>query len=581
MTFISNSSTGDPVFDYSSRDYTSIYADLVQRRADYLPEWTSTSASDFGLVLLQMYAYVGDLLSYYLDRLAGEAFIQTATQADSIINLASMLDYQPTLASGSSVTLQIGISSTVGAVTIPAGTAFATTPTQPTQSTQATQSIQFLTTQDLVIAGASAATPATFGTVIAVQGTEYAGEVVASSNGTVNQSFPLQHTPVSAGSFSVSVDPGDGSGPQLWGYAQSLIDYGPYDKVYTNYVDANGVFYIIFGDGVSGYVPPLGSPITATYQTTVGVAGNVGANTITQPVTAVTGVTSVANALAASGGADAESLESIRAAAPASLKALNRGVTVGDTETLAVQVPGVLWASAIEQTYQLVNLYVAPYGGGALTSTLSAAVLKYVQPLMMANTTVTALSPNYVSVTISATVAVLDNYGVTETINNVQTALADLLAVSNSLSAYNTGFGFRVALGLVYQTILQVPGVNYAIVNTLTRAVLTTTPAMAGLTVFGALPVSPLPQAVNARDVLQIVDQVTGGVLQTVTAQVGVGVGATSIPLTASFTTPTAGFALGTIVRNTAVDDVVPLLTEIPVLSAASTLTPISDTFGS
>src|ERR1700679_2338667 len=104
MTFISNSGSAltpaTPVIDYSSRDYASIFADLVARIPIYLPEWTSDSISDFGMVMLQMFAYVGDIIGYYEDRLAGEAFIQTATQAVSILNLASMLDYQPTLSVG-------------------------------------------------------------------------------------------------------------------------------------------------------------------------------------------------------------------------------------------------------------------------------------------------------------------------------------------------------------------------------------------------------------------------------------------------------------------------------------------------
>jgi uncharacterized phage protein gp47/JayE len=579
VTFVSNSSTGNPVLDYSSRDYASIYADLQARQSTYLPEWTSASPSDFGQVLLQMYAYMGDLLSYYLDRLAGEAFIQTATQPSSIINLAAMLDYQPTLANGAIATLQVTISPSVGAVTIPAGTAFSTV------ASSGTPAIPFITTQSLSIAGGSAATPAISGTVTAVQATQYTSEAVATSNGVINQTYPLQNSPVSAGSFTVSVDLGDGNGPQPWAYSQSLIDNGPYDKVYTNYIDANGVFYIIFGDNVNGYVPPLGSPITCTYQTTVGAAGNVGANTIVQPVTAIVGVVGVTNPLAANEGADAESLASIQASAPASLKTLNRGVTVSDTTTLAMQVPGVLWASAIESTYQLVNLYIAPFGGGALNSTLSAAVLAYVQPLMMANTTVTVLSPVYVPINISANVAVLDNYGATAVISEVQTALANLLAVSNSLSKYNTGFGMRVALGLVYQTILQIPGVNWAIITGLTRSTLTTTTAMAGATAFTAIPVSPLPQVVYGGDPLVLIDKVTGAALQSAVAAGALGtiaapVGATLIPISSSFTTPGGGFPAGTIVQDTEPNDCIMLNTEIPVAGTIA-LTPISDTFGS
>ena len=194
MTFISDpSSLPNPVFDYSSRDYQSVYTDLVNRIPVYLPEWTSRSQSDFGIVLLQMYAYTVDLIGYYLDRLAGEAFIQTATQPSSIVNLAAMLDYQPTLSVGSTVALQVEISSDInGPIVIPAGSVFSTL----ASDTQA--AIPFFTTAALTIAGSTAATPSTIGVVEAQQGTVYTNEVVGSADGTINQSYLLQHNTVSA-----------------------------------------------------------------------------------------------------------------------------------------------------------------------------------------------------------------------------------------------------------------------------------------------------------------------------------------------------------------------------------------------
>ena len=135
-----------PVLDYSSRDYETVLQDLVNRIPGYLPEWTSQSPSDFGIVLLQMFAYTVDLLGYYLDRLAGEAFIQTATQPTSIVNLAAMLDYTPSLAVSAVATLQIMISpQTPGSVFIPAGSQFETV-ASPTQT-----AVVFETEADLTI----------------------------------------------------------------------------------------------------------------------------------------------------------------------------------------------------------------------------------------------------------------------------------------------------------------------------------------------------------------------------------------------------------------------------------------------
>jgi hypothetical protein len=552
MTFVTNTpAPANPVSDYSSRDYDSVYQDLLNRIPVYLPGWTSQSPNDFGIVLLQMYAYVTDLVSYYVDRLAGEAFIETATQAVSIISLASMLDYQATLSAGSTVELQLTLDVNIlGPYTVPAGTGFSTVGT----STQA--AIAFETIEDLTIAGNNAATPSVVGTVLAVQGTTQSNEAVAISDGTVNQIYPLLFNPVSAGSFTVSVDLG--LGPQAWSSQQSLLNSGPTAQVYTTFVDANGVFYIIFGDGVNGYVPPLGSPIYCTYMINDGATGNVGIGTITQPLSSLVGIVAVTNPQAASGGTDSESLSSIQQNAPASLKTLNRAVTSQDIETLAIQVSGVEWASSAQVTYQLVNLYIAPFGGGPPTTALQDAVAQYVDALVMANTTVTILPPTYIPIDISVTVVAYSNYGNTTTENVVSSALATLLSLPN------TGFGARISLGLVYQAILEQPGVNYAIVNGISRETLVTlTGSLTNGTPASSLSVTPLPQPVFDGDTL-VLTNLTGGTQTVVVGSPGAVAGAITIPI-GTFT-PSSNYPIGSNVQDTTgTPDAVLLANEIPI----------------
>jgi hypothetical protein len=84
-----------PPVDYTSRDYQSIVNDLVNLIPSYLPEWTDRSPGDFGIVLLELFAYMGDILNYYSDRIANESFISTAQQRQSVLNLANLLDYTP------------------------------------------------------------------------------------------------------------------------------------------------------------------------------------------------------------------------------------------------------------------------------------------------------------------------------------------------------------------------------------------------------------------------------------------------------------------------------------------------------
>lgn len=84
-----------PAFDYTSRDYLSIRQDLINRAASLIPEWDSKDASEFGNVFIDLWAYMGDILHFYVDRAAQETFLETATQRDSVMAIANLLDYIP------------------------------------------------------------------------------------------------------------------------------------------------------------------------------------------------------------------------------------------------------------------------------------------------------------------------------------------------------------------------------------------------------------------------------------------------------------------------------------------------------
>jgi hypothetical protein len=51
--------------------------DLVERARTDLREWTDHTDSDPGIALLELFAYVGDLLSSYADRIADESYLGT------------------------------------------------------------------------------------------------------------------------------------------------------------------------------------------------------------------------------------------------------------------------------------------------------------------------------------------------------------------------------------------------------------------------------------------------------------------------------------------------------------------------
>lgn len=89
---------------------------------DVLPIKTR-DPSDLTIALLDAWATTGDVIGFYLDRIAAEGYISSATEAGSILALASLLGHSPQLsvAATTSIAYQLQPDPTDTAVVLPAG----------------------------------------------------------------------------------------------------------------------------------------------------------------------------------------------------------------------------------------------------------------------------------------------------------------------------------------------------------------------------------------------------------------------------------------------------------------------------
>jgi len=130
-----------------------------------------------------------------------------------------------------------------------------------------------------------------------------------------------------------------------WLEVDSLLDAGAAERVYEMAINEAGMASFTFGDGIHGARLPTGQGnVRATYRAGIGAAGNARAGQISQAVTRPLGVNSVTNPLAASGGADRDGSERIRANVPLaalSLSPLSRLVSVADYAIFARRYAGV------------------------------------------------------------------------------------------------------------------------------------------------------------------------------------------------------------------------------------------------
>ena len=59
-----------------------------------LKAWTSRDTDDYGIEIIELWSYLGDVLTFYQERIANEAFLRTAVQRDSLLRLAALIDYK-------------------------------------------------------------------------------------------------------------------------------------------------------------------------------------------------------------------------------------------------------------------------------------------------------------------------------------------------------------------------------------------------------------------------------------------------------------------------------------------------------
>lgn len=96
-----------PPIDYLAKDFEGFKKALSEFSALRYGAWQERSEADFGMMFLESLASLADDLSYQQDRVAAEAWIETATQRRSVVRLARLVDYEPRVATAARVQLEL------------------------------------------------------------------------------------------------------------------------------------------------------------------------------------------------------------------------------------------------------------------------------------------------------------------------------------------------------------------------------------------------------------------------------------------------------------------------------------------
>lgn len=437
---------GRASISYSNKNYESLRQELLARVPQLTDRWTDFNESDLGVVLLELFCGVGDMLAYYLDAQATEAFLPTARQRQNVINLCKLIGYRLDTPVAATTTLGFSLPTVMtDDITIPVRTVC--------KAKLDDGDVEFETIDDAVIPHGQISVDAE-----ARQGVRKSEEFI--STGNRGQKFALNSTSIAQGSVEVRVGSID------WEESRFFVDSTPESKHFQVETDGLDVTWIAFGDGVHGAIPPLCETITIEYLETLGSHGNIGRNLVTEIVTPVysNGVfvlLSVTNPVPATNGSDRETLDHAKLQAPAELRSLWKAVTKDDYKALAEGFPGVAKAQVLDANdcsnirYYQVNMAVAPDGGGLPSPTLKSELAQFIESRKVITIEVNLFDPSYRPVNIDAEVYIYQTEDTQTVRMRMESALREFFAFDN------VSFGQPVHFSDVVALMDGVRGVSY------------------------------------------------------------------------------------------------------------------------
>src|SRR6056300_192978 len=306
------------------------FDDIKQNLKNYLKQQSQFNDYDFdgsGLsVLLDVLAYNTHYNALNAHYSLNEAFLDSAQIRGNVVTRAKLLGYTPrsVLSPRAQVNLVVDVSSVVG--TLPSVLELA----RGTKLKTIVEGEEFqyvvLETQQATLVGLTY----TFSNVVLLEGNvrELKYRV---DNDIENQKFQLTDLNADTSSLRVRVQENEQSSAfDIYTALESLKNVDASSKIYYLQENASGYYEVYFGDGVTGFKPLNNNIVTVDYVTTKGKESN-GANSFSM-VDNIGGYSNitVTTAVNASGGSEAETLESIRFNAPLTFTTQNRAVTSED-----------------------------------------------------------------------------------------------------------------------------------------------------------------------------------------------------------------------------------------------------------
>lgn len=328
--------------NYTNQDFWSLKTKLVEFIRERFGSTGSVIPNTFNdlvegsiaIMLMENWAFIADTLSFKMDQMVNELFIDTVTEPDNAFRLCQLVGYKPTppipaqsmwtatISNVLSEDLTISAPVIVDVVAADGPIAIELFPADSKNNP--------IFDQDIVIPAGSFVNS----TIIGLEGRTFVDNFTGT--GQTLQSVSTSKTSVIYDSIVLKVD------GILWERVDYFTDSQP-RREYRVEFDSAYRAYIMFGNNRAGLSPPKGGLIELTARTGGGTRGNIVTGYADSQVIAqslalgISVPVSFRNYTKGDYGYDGDTIEDIRRKLPAYLRTQDRGVTGMDYKTLADQ----------------------------------------------------------------------------------------------------------------------------------------------------------------------------------------------------------------------------------------------------
>ena len=258
--------------NYTNQDFWSMKSRLV----DFVRQKFSNDFSDFvesslAIMLIENWSFIADTLSFKMDQIANEIFIDTVTELENAFRLSKLVGFnpQPPIAARSmwTATLNNPINSdlTILApydVSVNSGGVSIQIELYPADADN-----NPIFDQNIVIPAGGIVNAS----IVGLEGTTVTSNLVGT--GATSQTITLTDAPVIYDSIRVYVD-----GIQ-WSHVDYFTDSQPRREFRVEY-DSSYQAFVIFGNNRTGLIPSQGSTITVVHRQGGGTVGNIVSGTV-------------------------------------------------------------------------------------------------------------------------------------------------------------------------------------------------------------------------------------------------------------------------------------------------------------